>query len=435
MTGFSLEYEGLEDIKINSPNLRLEVGSETTLWNKVMKEMKLKRNAGPFSTIPFDNYIQSPIGLVPKDECDTRLIFHLSYPRGTGKSVNANTPVEKSTVKYPDFNEAIQLCIREGWKCRLGSSDMRSAFRNLRILRLHWRFLIMTARSPLDGKTYYFVDKCLPFGASISCSHFQKFSDAVAHLVKFRTGRDLVNYLNDFLFIALMKMICNSQIKTFLEVCAAIHFPISLEKTFWATTCIVFLGMLIDMVTQTVSIPVEKIEHAIQLLNKILDKKGAKCKVTLKQLQKLCGFLNFLCRSIVPRRAFTRRLYAYTASPGKKLLPHHHIRVNNEMRRDMMTWKQFLLKPQAYCCLFIDFSKTLVATEIGMFSDASRSDALGFGVICNSSWMYRMWRWDPELMEKYKPSIASLELYAVTAGILSGIQRFQNQQIILFCSS
>ena len=255
--------------------------------------------------------------------------------------------------------------------------------------------------------------------------------------MKFRTGRDLVNYLDDFLFIALMKMICNSQIKTFLEVCAAIHFPISPEKTFWATTYIVFLGMLIDTVTQTVSIPVEKIERTIQLLDKILDKKGAKCKVTLKQLQKLCGFLNFLCRSIVPRRAFTRRLYAYTASPktGKKLLPPHHIRVNNEMRRDMMTWKQFLLKPQAYCHPFIDFSKTLVATEIGMFSDASRSDALGFGAICNSSWMYGMWRWDPELMKKYKPSIAFLELYAVTTGILCWIHRFRNQRIIFFCDN
>ena len=155
----------------------------------------------------------------------------------------------------------------------------------------------MKVRSPLDGKTYYFVDKCLPFSASISCSHFQKFSDAVAHLVKFRTGKDLVNYLDDFLFIALMKMICNSQIKTFLEVCAAIRFPISPEKTFWATTCIVFLGILIDTATQMVSIPVEKVERAIQLLDKILNKTGTKCKVTLKQLQKWCGFLNFLCRA------------------------------------------------------------------------------------------------------------------------------------------
>ena len=115
--GFSLEYEGPEDVKITSPNLRLEVGSETTLWNKVMKEVKLKRYVGPFKTIPFENYIQSPIGLVPKDEHDTRLIFHLSYPRGAGKSVNTNTLAGKSMVKYPNFNDAIQLCIKEGRKC------------------------------------------------------------------------------------------------------------------------------------------------------------------------------------------------------------------------------------------------------------------------------------------------------------------------------
>ena len=37
------------------------------LWNKVMKEVEAKRFAGPFEKIPFDNFIQSPIGLVPKD--------------------------------------------------------------------------------------------------------------------------------------------------------------------------------------------------------------------------------------------------------------------------------------------------------------------------------------------------------------------------------
>ena len=31
-----------------------------------MKEVKAKRFAGPFKNIPFENYIQSPIGLVPK---------------------------------------------------------------------------------------------------------------------------------------------------------------------------------------------------------------------------------------------------------------------------------------------------------------------------------------------------------------------------------
>ena len=78
-----------------SPNLKLRVGSETILWNKLMKEVAAGRVAGPFKEIPFDEYIQSPIGLVPKGGgTDCRLIFHLSYPK-TGESVNSGIPKEQ----------------------------------------------------------------------------------------------------------------------------------------------------------------------------------------------------------------------------------------------------------------------------------------------------------------------------------------------------
>ena len=65
--GFSIGYDGDQCVKQTAPNLKLYVGSETELWNKVMKEVKLKRYAGPFEQVPFEHYIQSPIGLVPKD--------------------------------------------------------------------------------------------------------------------------------------------------------------------------------------------------------------------------------------------------------------------------------------------------------------------------------------------------------------------------------
>ena len=82
--GFSLEYVGnLGNCKQTAPNLKLRVGSELELWNKVMKEVQLKRFAGPFKKPPFEFFVQSPIGLVPKDKgLKTRLIFHLSYPWG-----------------------------------------------------------------------------------------------------------------------------------------------------------------------------------------------------------------------------------------------------------------------------------------------------------------------------------------------------------------
>ena len=382
---FSIGYNGPEKVKITSPNLKFrKVGNEALLWNKVMKEVRELRYAGPFAEIPFKNYIQSPIGLVPKDGGkDTRLIFHLSYPRGKGTFVNANTPEESCSVKYPDFNDAIQLCILEGRNCKIAKSDMKSAFRNLGICKKHWKFLIMKAVSPLDGKTYYFVDKCLPFGASISCSHFQRFSNAVKHIVAWRTKKNLVNYLDDYFFAAQLKLLCNNQVKEFLKVCEEIAFPVSLEKTFWASTKLTFLGLLIDTLNQCVCIPIDKINKAVDLILTVLNKDSK--KVTLNQLQKICGFLNFLGNCVIPGRAFTRRLYAYTANV--KLKPHHHIRINAEMRDDLIMWLAFLQHPTVFCRPFLDFSKCLIADEIDMYSDASGK--IGMGAICGEEWMYK----------------------------------------------
>ena len=78
--GFSIGYEGNMEVKKTAPNLKLRIGNETILWNKVMAEVKLGRYAGPFEKPPFEFFIQSPIGLVLKDGGKkTRLIFHLSY--------------------------------------------------------------------------------------------------------------------------------------------------------------------------------------------------------------------------------------------------------------------------------------------------------------------------------------------------------------------
>ena len=200
--GFDLGYRGPTNIQQKSPNLKFTIGDEIELWNKVMKEVQLKRYAGPFKEIPFENFIQSPIGLVPKDGgTKTRLIFHLSYPRTeNGISVNNSTPKELSQVQYASFDDAVRLCIKDGKGCKAGKSDMSSAFRHLAMKKEFWKFLVMKAKNPIDKKWYYFVDKCMPFGASISCANFQAFSDAISHIVEYKMKKENINYLDDFFF-------------------------------------------------------------------------------------------------------------------------------------------------------------------------------------------------------------------------------------------
>ena len=181
--GFNIHYEGPTNVKMKSNNLKFRIGTPHELWEKMMKEVAAGRYAGPFEEIPFENFIQSPVGLVPKDGGKkTRLIFHLSHPR-SGGSVNAGIPKERCTVKYPDFEEAVKMCLTAGISCHIAKSDMSMAFRNAPLRKTVWFLMVMKVSHPETGKTYYLVDKCLPFGCSESCAIFQAISDSIAHIV------------------------------------------------------------------------------------------------------------------------------------------------------------------------------------------------------------------------------------------------------------
>ena len=65
----------------------------------------------------------------------------------------------------------------------------------------------------LMAETYYFVDKCLPFGASISHAHISKdLAMLSSTLCNGELKKALVNYMDDYFFALLMKMVCNNQV-------------------------------------------------------------------------------------------------------------------------------------------------------------------------------------------------------------------------------
>ena len=433
--GFSINYNGpTQGIQKTAKNLKLRVGSKTQLWNKVMKEVKLNRFAGPFEKPPFDNFIQSPIGLVDKDQGrDTRLIFHLSYPRDdSNSSVNTNTPDELCHVKYVDFDEAIALCLslindNPEQTVFVGKSDYKSAFRNVGLDSASWPWLVLMAESPIDGKQYFFVDKCLPFGHSISCALFQEISDAIAHIVQIRVSRRIINYLDDYLFVSVLRSHFQKYFYLFVAVCSKIRMPVSDEKTFWAEEMMTFLGLLIDGHRHLVLIPIDKVAKANSMIEEML--KPGKKKVTVLRLQQICGFLNFLCRCIVPGRAFTRRIYSYIPS---KLRPHHHVRISGEMRMDFSMWRQFLAHPSVFSRPFADFGEAKNATDLNLFTDALRNFSLGCGGLFNQRWFFIGW----DLFTKLKnPSIEYLELYTVAIAVKLWARFIKNRKIYLFCDN
>ena len=385
MKGFSLEYQGPRKVRKTALNLKLRAGSLLDAGNKVMIEVKAGRYAGPFEKIPFKYYIQSPIGLVPKDKGKkTHLIFHLSYPRN-GVSVNSSIPQNLCKVEYSDFSEAVEMCIKAGRSCAIAKSDMSMAFRNVPLAKKCWPFLVLKATHPVTLKTWYFFDKCLPFGSSISPKIFQDISDSIAHIVKFKTQNRTLNYLDDYFFVALLKAWCNGQVEQFLQICEEINFLVSLEKTYLGTTMLVVLGLLIDTVRQVVCIPKEKVDKALFWINMLLNRKDR--KATVLEIQKLCGTLNFLCKCVIPGRAFLHRFYALISNPN--LLQHHHVRLTIKNREDLKIWKRFVSSSSVFCRPFLDLCELQTAEDINMYSDASGK--IGFGAYCRNKWTGGFW--------------------------------------------
>ena len=120
---------------------------------------------------------------------------------------------------------------------------------------------------------------------------FQHFSDVLCFLIEFRVSmkKCITNYLDDFLFIARMVALCNYMIQQYLDLCEEIGVPIASDKTEWADEIIIFLGVLLDRRHLILAIPNEKREMAVTMLTEMCN--HTKC--TVKDLQRLCGYLNF----------------------------------------------------------------------------------------------------------------------------------------------
>jgi hypothetical protein len=128
----------------------------------------------------------------------------------------------------------------------------------------------------------YFFDKCLPMGASISCSLFEKFLTALHWFIQQESNNDnILHYLDDFLFggKAETKQCCNT-LKVFQESCKVWGVPLADDKTVEPTKVLVLLGIELDTINMVMRLPQEKVseikERTISCLNSH--------KITLREL-------------------------------------------------------------------------------------------------------------------------------------------------------
>ena len=395
--GFFIGFEGHRTPRF-SHNLKSADEHPDLVTKNLLKEVTLGRSAGPFLSPPFQNFQIYPIGVVPKKHSsDWRTIFHLSHPKSSSTSVNANISKENYSSEYVKIDDAIKLIIQLGKGSYMAKTDICSAFRNVPVHPNDWELLGM------HWKGLYFFDQVLPFGLRSAPYIFNQLSDALEWIAK--TNYDLkhiLHILDDFFVIEPPpRENCMTSLCKLLTLMTNLNVPIAHKKTFPASTELEFLGVLLNSQKMIASLPSDKLVRAKQDLSYWLSKKSC----TLRELQSLIGTLQFACRVVVPGRAFLQRMINLTRGV---IEPHYHIKLNSSFRKDVAMWLVFLEQWNG-TNIFLDLAPTN-SPELEFSTDASGS--LGYGAFFSNFWFQGKWS-SQFHAHKEQQSIAWKELFPV----------------------
>jgi hypothetical protein len=173
-------------------------------------------------------------------------------------------------------------------------------------------------------------DCSLPFGASRSCRICQALSDVIVRLMN-KVGFCCVSYIDDFLVIGKSMTECQSALDYLLELVQSLGFEVNWWKVASPNQVTTFLGVEINCIERTLSLPPEKLAETRLLIKSWLTKK----KCTKKELQRLVGKLNWCSRVVSGGRTFMRNLINMIVRLKKQ---NHHIRLSSAAKADLKWW-------------------------------------------------------------------------------------------------
>ena len=348
----------------------------------------------------------SPIGIIPKkgQPMKFRMIVDLSSPRGF--SIKDGIERELCSLRYASVADAARRVVESGRGALMAKLDIKSAYR---------RVPVHPADSPLLGiqwREVFFVDKALPFGLRSAPLLFSAVADALAWAM-YREGVPFsIHYLDYFFFCGPPKShICAEALQKAVSICP---LPVAPEKVVGPSTVITFLGIQIDSVNMTLSLPADKLAALKARLGEWSDRRSA----SKRQLQELLGHLHHAVR---PGKTFTRSLIEAMKRPR---LPEQRTRLEAICRADIAWWQLFVTAWNGISLL------PPTTPSITIVSDASGS--WGCGAFCRQlgGWFQVTWP-----LSWAEVNIAAKELLPITVAAATWGAQWSGRRILFLCDN
>lgn len=419
-SGFRVGYTGGRFTR-TAPNLPSAKQHPHVIEENLLEEVQLGRLAGPFESPPFKNFQVHPLGLVPKKNSHKwRTIFHLSYPKRSSQSLNANIPIQEYTLQYIRVDDAIALILQHGPGCFMTKTDIQSAFRIIPIHPEDWELLGM------NWKGLYYFDKTLPFGLRSAPFLFNQLSEALEWLIRNHLQVPSVIHILDDFFIAQPppSSLCATALCKVLTLFEELNIPLAPKKTFRPTQVLEFMGITLDSVKMEARLPEDKLHQTRVMLAAWSSRRGCH----LRELQSLIGTLQFACRVISPGRPFTQRIINLTRGvPETKQI----IRLSQEFRKDILMWQIFLNHWNGVSLFLPPYTES--SPQIHLYTDAAGS--IGYGGFFNNQWFQGKWLPSQQLNPAYGISIAWQELYPIYLATMLWAPTWANKRLCFHCDN
>ena len=304
--------------------------------------------------------------------------------------------------------------INEGDVC--AKIDLSQAYRSVPVAPsnfcatgLKWKFK--------GGKSYtYMYDNKLCFGASKAPGIFQRITESVTRMMK-RMGYDKVFvYLDDFIIVADSYEGCMKAFVCLTQLLFRLGFTINWKKVIPPTQNIVFLGVLIDTINCTLTIPSDK----LCALQEELKLWIGKTKATKHQLQQIIGKLNWAAKLLHATRPFLRRLIDLMCILKR---PSHRIRLTKSVKDDL----QWLLTASSVFNGTVAIVKKAPSPEFSFASDACGAGGAAF---YRGEWFYVNWSIDFPQVESAHINLK--ELFTVVLAMKRWCNLWENKHITVY---
>ena len=304
-------------------------------------EKKFKSVVGPFKSNPF----LQQIGISPlntrdkKDSVEKRIILDLSFPDGFA----VNKGIDKLQYlgvkidwRLPTVDTLAQLMIDRGVGSLLVKRDLKRYYRQIFV-------------DPSDAVKlgYYiddliYIDATLPMGMTSSCYIAQRLSSMIPYIMKQR-DYSAVNYINDLGGVDTPEKAL-SAFEELRKILSEIGILESVGKATPPSTKMIFLGIQLDSVYQTLSINVSRVQDIKNTVHTWRYKQYA----SLHELQYLVGLLSFAATCVWEGRLFFLRILTVLKDAYKFK---HDVIIHSEMKKDLAWWETFLSEYNGISCI------------------------------------------------------------------------------------